>query len=232
MLSIVTINRNNAIGLKATVDSLRTQSCQDFEWICVDGLSTDESVKIAFDFRRQDDSVLTEADTGIYNAMNKGARLATRRMVLFLNSGDILYDSSAVHRIKQKCIDPTDLAMFGFEIRGMLRYPRGLWWRYWSMPTSHQAIAYSREILLKNPFNEEYRFAADFDQFLRITREPASISSSREIVVTNESYGSDLSLSKVLDEYRRSLIENGCPRIWANLVHFVKRHYLKRALAL
>ena len=64
-LSIVTINRNHAAGLNRTIASLSMQTCQDFEWLFVDGASSDESVSIAKTFIRSGDICLSEPDRGI-----------------------------------------------------------------------------------------------------------------------------------------------------------------------
>ncbi len=231
MLSIITINRNNAAGLGRTIDSLRSQSSQEFEWICVDGLSKDNSFGLAQAFKRSVDVVLSEPDGGIYFAMNKGLRLASKNMVLFLNSGDIFCDSLAVDRLLSTCQEKMDFAMFGFKIRDELRKPRALWWRFWSMPTSHQAILYSRELLQRFPFNEEYRLAADYDQFLRINRQNLRYMTNPTPLIINEPYGTDCNLDVVISEYRHSLISNGYPHWWANLVYWAKMRYLPIVLA-
>lgn len=231
MLSIVTINRNNAAGLQRTIDSLRSQTCQDFEWLCIDGLSDDESMMLAKDFQRKNDIVLSERDSGIYNAMNKGLRIASKRMILFLNSGDVFYDNTAIERLSSNSLEHFDFVMYGFKIRDVIRAPRGLWWRFWSMPTSHQSILYSRNLLLRFPFNESYRYAADYDQFLRINQQKLSFFSSPQTLIVNEPYGTDNNLCKVITEYKESLIANGYPSWWANALYWAKSRYLPIALS-
>lgn len=104
-LSIITINRNNAEGLKRTLDSVKAQTCQEFEHIIVDGASTDDSVKIIESFVRDVSCMMydvlwvSEPDTGIYNAMNKGLKMAHGEYTLMLNSGDFLVDEHVIERI-------------------------------------------------------------------------------------------------------------------------------------
>lgn len=108
-LSIITINYNNAAGLKKTLDSVALQSCTDFEYIVVDGASTDGSVDIIREFEQDLASRisplafhliwLSEPDTGIYNAMNKGVRLAKGEYTLMLNSGDYLVNKYVIEKI-------------------------------------------------------------------------------------------------------------------------------------
>ena len=230
MLSIVTINRNNAAGLSKTIASLQEQSTGNFEWVFIDGNSTDDSLLIANAFKRQNDVVVSESDSGIYNAMNKGIVKASGEMIIFLNSGDMFSDSTAIQRIYSHWTSRLQLLLFGFEVRGKVRMPKELWWRCWSMPTSHQALIYSRKLLQQFQFDEKYRFAADFEHFLRICRGSLIVKRIKELLVINEVYGSDASLAKVLDEYRLALVVNGYPKLWANFVYTLKTHYLNRVL--
>ena len=111
-LSIVTINRNNASGLRKTIDSVLKQTCHDFEYIIVDGASTDESVDIISASALQAEGLdfvwKSEPDTGIYDAMNRGVRRAKGEYVLMLNSGDYLVDEHVIEHILQE-LDGTDI---------------------------------------------------------------------------------------------------------------------------
>lgn len=113
-LSIITINYNNAAGLKKTLDSVAAQTYTDFEHIIVDGASTDGSVDeiIAYSqspiANRYKITWLSEPDTGIYNAMNKGVRMALGEYTLMLNSGDYLVDNRVIENIIP-LLDGTDI---------------------------------------------------------------------------------------------------------------------------
>ena len=229
MLSIVTINKDNRIGLQKTINSLQSLGERNYQWVCIDSVSTDGSVELANQFKTQDDVVISEKDTGIYNAMNKGISLAKGNYILFLNSGDTL--STQMKSLDfMKVVTGHDLALFGFEIRNTQRKPRANGWRFWSMPTSHQAIVYSSALLKQNPFDESYRFAADFEHYLRINRTHLSIYSNDRALIVNEPYGSDAHLPVLLSEYRHALIKNGYPKLWAHFVYWLKTYYLKWAL--
>jgi len=91
-LSIISINRNNAAGLRQTIESVVSQTYTDFEYIIIDGASTDDSVNIIKQYAHKIDYWVSEPDKGIYNAMNKGILKATGEYLLFLNSGDWLVD--------------------------------------------------------------------------------------------------------------------------------------------
>jgi glycosyltransferase involved in cell wall biosynthesis len=113
-LSIITINYNNAAGLKKTIDSVALQTYTDFEHIIVDGASTDGSVDEIFAYsqspiaNRHKITWISEPDTGIYNAMNKGVRLARGEYTLMLNSGDYLVNNSVVEKV-MPLLDGTDI---------------------------------------------------------------------------------------------------------------------------
>lgn len=229
MLSIVTINKDNRAGLQKTIDSLRNLQVRDFHWICIDSASTDGSAELANQFKLASDVVISEKDSGIYSAMNKGIRHATGDYILFLNSGDTLSPQISSLDFMQ-ALEGKDLALFGFQIRNTLRTPRSNSWRFWSMPTSHQAIVYSKELLNQHPFDESYRFAADFEHYLRINRDTLMIYADDRPLIVNEPYGSDSHLPALLAEYRHALIKNGYPKLWAHFVFWFKTYYLKWAL--
>lgn len=88
--SIVTVNFNNVGGLAKTLESVRSQTFRDFEQIVIDGGSTDGSVELIKTHAVSLSHWRSERDSGPYNAMNKGARMARGEWLLFLNSGDIL----------------------------------------------------------------------------------------------------------------------------------------------
>ena len=100
-LSIITINRNNAAGLEKTMQSVAVQSFKEFEYIVIDGASTDNSVNVIkaheSDFAHL--RWVSESDSGIYNAMNKGIRLALGDYIQILNSGDCLAADNVTERM-------------------------------------------------------------------------------------------------------------------------------------
>ena len=106
-LSIITINRNNLAGLRKTVESVLCQTCREFEYIIIDGASTDGSAEYVLGLQspvtRNQSPVtihaISEPDTGIYNAMNKGIRMATGEYIQILNSGDILAADDVTERM-------------------------------------------------------------------------------------------------------------------------------------
>ncbi|MDR0305571.1 MAG: glycosyltransferase [Chitinispirillales bacterium] len=97
-LSIITINRNNDNGLKKTIESVVCQTFKEFEYIIIDGASTDESTNIINEYSQHITYFVSERDDGIYYAMNKGIKVANGEYCLFLNSGDYLSSSSVLEK--------------------------------------------------------------------------------------------------------------------------------------
>jgi len=95
-LSVITINYNNCIGLEKTIKSVAMQSSKDFEWIVIDGASTDGSKELLENYNDLINYWISEPDNGIYNAMNKGIKVSKGDYLLFLNSGDCFYNSNVV----------------------------------------------------------------------------------------------------------------------------------------
>ncbi|WP_347159310.1 glycosyltransferase family 2 protein [Pontibacter chitinilyticus] len=107
-LSIITINYNNACGLEKTFDSVFSQSFKEFEYIVIDGGSSDGSAEIIREYTERLSYWVSEKDKGIYNAMNKGVTKASSDYLFFLNSGDFLIDPDIMYSML-KYLDGTDI---------------------------------------------------------------------------------------------------------------------------
>lgn len=110
-LSIITVNKNNAEGLRKTLDSVALQTYRDIEHIIVDGGSTDASVDVIREYESANSlnsnpliiKWISEPDKGVYNAMNKGIKIAHGEYLLFLNSGDFLIAPDVIERVVAQC---------------------------------------------------------------------------------------------------------------------------------
>lgn len=106
-LSIITINYNNKAGIQKTIDSVISQTWKDFEWLVIDGGSSDGSKELIEQYQQHFSYWCSEPDNGIYNAMNKGIALAKGDYCLFLNSGDYLCSPEVLSLVfsYQRCED-------------------------------------------------------------------------------------------------------------------------------
>lgn len=101
-ISIITVCYNNLEGLKLTAESIAKQTSQDFEWIVIDGASTDGTATYLQQLTRKADILVSEPDKGIYDAMNKGMNMARGEYQLYLNSGDYLHDENVIKALLAK----------------------------------------------------------------------------------------------------------------------------------
>lgn len=98
LLSIITICKNEPF-IESTCQSVCSQTSQNFEWLIIDGASTDDTLEKIKPFQNRADVFISEPDGGIYPAMNKGIRQATGKYLLFLNGGDLLYDNRTIEKV-------------------------------------------------------------------------------------------------------------------------------------
>lgn len=98
-ISIITINYNNGNGLEDTIKSVINQTFTDFQYIVIDGNSSDNSKQVLDQHKDKISYWISELDSGIYNAMNKGISSAQGEYLLFLNSGDELYDDKVLEKV-------------------------------------------------------------------------------------------------------------------------------------
>ena len=97
--SIITINYNNKEGLRETIESVIHQTFHDFEYIVIDGGSTDGSADILREYDKYITYWVSEPDRGIYHAMNNGIKQAHGTYFIFMNSGDCFYNDSVLNDV-------------------------------------------------------------------------------------------------------------------------------------
>jgi len=100
-LSIITVCYNAASVLEDTIKSVIEQTCDDYEYIVIDGASKDDTLNIIEEYNEYITRWITEADKGIYDAMNKGIELAQGKFIWFLNAGDTAFDRYVVQQLKE-----------------------------------------------------------------------------------------------------------------------------------
>lgn len=170
-LSIITVNLNNRDGLKKTIDSIVSQTFRDYEWIVIDGGSTDGSKELIEQYADHFAYWVSEPDKGIYNAMNKGIKVAKGEYLQFLNSGDWLCDDTVLERCFRHGFDADvvygDLFFCSGENKELFRYPKNLSLRFlYKYSLGHPASFIKREILQSELYDESLRIVSDWKFFL------------------------------------------------------------------
>lgn len=169
-LTIITINRNNHDGLKRTIRSVIDQSWRDFEYIVIDGASTDGSLAVIEEYSDHITYWVSERDGGIYSAMNKGADRAIGEYIYFLNSGDTLLPDafSTLFAGSQYWKEP-DVVYGNIQngVTGCIERAQEIATLPFGMCFCHQAVIVRSALQKTLRFNSVYRVAADYDMFLR-----------------------------------------------------------------
>lgn len=169
-LTIITINLNNRDGLRRTMDSVVNQTCQDFEYVVIDGGSTDGSREVIMEHQDRLAYWCSEPDRGIYNAMNKGVAHATGDYCLFLNSGDYLWGTQVITNILPHLDLDYDI-LYGtivYEtIDGTIKQMEKLFMKdvnsvfLLNSTIPHPASFIKREALKTCPYDEQFRIVSD-----------------------------------------------------------------------
>ncbi|MDR0220631.1 MAG: glycosyltransferase [Lachnospiraceae bacterium] len=168
--SIIVVCLNPGEKLTLTLDSIAMQACADYEVIVKDGLSEPGQINGLHNYKNM--TLVSQADRGIYEAMNQAAAKAGGRYVYFLNCGDVLYDEQTLALVKEKIENSgVDGIFYGNILEEttsqiVAANPRLTRFACYRHPPCHQACFYRRKLLLGHPFVEKYRVRADYEHFL------------------------------------------------------------------
>lgn len=181
--TIITVTFNAAKVLEETIQSILSQSYKNVEYIIVDGQSKDGTLQITDKYKKWIHCLISEPDKGLYDAMNKGIRIATGDYLCFLNAGDKFHDThtlqSIVHSLKENELPDvlygeTAIVDHNGKFLHMRRLstPQTLNWKSFKkgMVVCHQAFFAKRELAVQEPYSLSYRFSADFDWCIRIMK--------------------------------------------------------------
>lgn len=180
-LSIITINYNNAEGLRKTLASVASQTFREFEHVVVDGGSTDNSLDVIKEYVDKVYGVgckvywSSEPDHGIYDAMNKGIRKASGEYLYFLNSGDCLASSNAIESVMGDLMN-SDIVIgrVYFSINGqristspLLSEKDMSLYHMYLHGINHQSAFIKRELLVQTPYDTSVKMGADWKFFVQ-----------------------------------------------------------------
>lgn len=216
-LSIITINYNNHDGLRKTIDSVICQTCHDFEWLVIDGGSTDGSRELIESNSNHFAYWVSEKDTGVYNAMNKGIAQARGEWLLFLNSGDCL------------CAPDTLEKAFAHEWTGDVMYGNAYYvnpdcsYRIKRDPDTvgisfllnqtfcHQATFIKSSLLKANPYDEQFPIAADWAKWFQLMIEGKRFEHIDEFICNFDTSGIGSTMTDALLQERERVMQKYLP---------------------
>ncbi len=167
-LSIITINYNNKVGLQKTIDSVISQTWKDYEWIIIDGGSTDGSREVIEKYQEHLSYWCSEPDKGVYNAMNKGVTYAHGDYVIFMNSGDIFHSDGVLSSVFSKKLEGDILIGQvvcigdGSIVNQFEPKESGISIKRVNEGFCHQGTFSKLELLKEHPFDEDLKIASDW----------------------------------------------------------------------
>jgi len=203
-LSIITVNLNNKEGLEKTIQSTLMQTNRNFEHIVIDGNSTDGSVDILLKYQTQLKFV-SEKDDGIYDAMNKGIKMAKGEYLQFLNSGDFLFEATTLEKVLPQLLGQ-DIAYGNLKIDelGHLRdgfMPQIINLDHMMNDTLWHPVAFIKRQLFERVglYNTKYKIVADYDFFFNaIIKHKASTQHLNQFIAVFNTMGLSSDANNVL----------------------------------
>lgn len=224
--SVITINYNNRLGLEKTIESVVGQTCDDYEYIVIDGGSEDGSVNVIKVYEKDINYWVSEKDSGIYHAMNKGVVHAHGEYCIFMNSGDMFYDNNVLKYIDSMCIKE-DIVVGklisqadGKELFSPPNYNISLYYLY-SGTVPHQSSFIKTDLLRFFPYDEKLKIVSDWKFYVQaIVLQNSSVRYVDNVVASfnidglstsnpskmwkeKEQVMEELFPSRILDDYRR-----------------------------
>lgn len=180
-ISIITVCLNSESTIRDTIESVLSQSYADIEYIIVDGASTDRTMEIIDEYKHHITVVVSEQDRGIYDAMNKGIKLATGDVVGILNSDDFYQNNDVIKNVVSKFISfPDSDLVFGDvvfvaseNLKKIIRYYRSGMFKPWKLRFGWMP-PHPATFIKKFVYNEvgfyslDFKISSDYEMFVRL----------------------------------------------------------------
>jgi putative colanic acid biosynthesis glycosyltransferase len=168
MISVVTVVKDDLVGIKNTFKSLHSQTDQSFEWVIIDAISKDGTMEFVSSLDATNIKIISEKDSGIYDAMNKGIIHSNGKYLFFLNAGDFLVDKDVISHINS-ILDQNEFDIIYGSV--FMRFGKNLFKRgpkkninavLNSLPGHHQATFYKTKLLKEFSYDLKYNFSGDY----------------------------------------------------------------------
>lgn len=228
LFSIITVCFNASEDLEKTIKSVSEQSCHDYEYIVIDGGSSDNTLDTIKKYSKEIDKWVSEKDEGIYNAMNKGAKMARGKYLYFLNAGDTLYDEDVLNRVSE-CLEDESVLVYGKYVvvnkkgkivREVSRLLSKFSLRLGKKVTQQVVFINRAEFLTLGGLDERYPIASDFDLLCNVFEHYSQIKFVNIFVSRYDNSGVSSNLRKSYDDSNRVILQR-YGIIYA-IIHFLK----------
>lgn len=191
-ISIITVTKNNRKGLESTYHSLRSQrlelrALESIEWVIVDGASCDDTLKFISSMNINiNTTFISEADNGIFDAMNKSVSIAKGNHILFLNAGDTLTGSSTLAQLVELSTKNPNQIIAG---KVKMHWKNHIYITNLSPWVCHQSVLTPKTILEDYPFDQNKKFFGDLHLWMRLQRDGLFNVLRAELIVSNFELG-------------------------------------------
>ena len=233
LLSIITVafrNYDGVVKTKASLAHLARETDLDFEWIVVDGGSTDGTAEYLQNLNGEYNlRYVSERDNGLYDAMNKGITMAQGKFAIFLNSGDVFHQDIA-HFVRQLAGKKENAMYIGdalLDFGDGTKIRRGAkpgWYIYHSLPASHQAIFFPVTGLKNHPYDLQYRVSSDYALAARMYKSGYPFKRVKGLVsefsMGGVSTSNNLELCQDAKNVQRKILR--VPGFWAELSYLMR----------
>lgn len=228
--SIITINYNNRDGLEKTIQSVVNQTCRDFEYIIIDGGSTDGSVDVIKRYADRIDYWVSEPDKGIYNAMNKGILQAHGEYLNFMNSGDCFYNDEVLENVYtlldsdivigkyHKTNEPVPWSFLYDDVSLLDLYVGAF---------CHQATFAKSALFANTLYDETYKIVSDWKFFVdKLILENVSFKNTDVVIAKYDATGISSQNVQLMKDERKEILEHFFPeRILNDYEKFHNAYY-------
>ena len=228
-VSVVTVCYNAVETIEETILSVINQTYPFIEYIVIDGASTDGTVEVAHKYQDKITCLVSEPDTGIYDAMNKGIRLATGKLINFMNAGDRFADENVIKEVVSRANSNSDV-IFG---NVLIEYKEGIVCLQKAQPFyehlplhhmagfNHQATFVSVDLAKQLEFDTKYKLAADYNMIISLYMMKATFQ-QLDVIVAIYKYGG-ISQQRIKYHIKETLEIDGTDKkvlyIKANLIY-------------
>ena len=235
-LTIITINYNNLAGLQKTIHSVIAQKFTDYEWIVIDGGSTDGSKELLEQYQSHFAYWCSEHDKGIYNAINKGLKHAKGDYVQFLNSGDWLYEGETIERAFTQIDDKYDI-YYGDMIQvnddekmNPISYPDELGFFFFPYNNiCHQATFYRLTLFDNNSYDESFSIVSDWAMNIKLLLEGHTFKHLNNNIVYYDNRGRSSETNQKHHQERMAAFAKYVPQqLQIDVKKYEKNYYFSR----
>lgn len=208
--SIITVVYNGEENIEKTILSVIDQSYKNFEYIIIDGASTDSTVEIIKKYENSIDYFISEKDNGIYDAMNKAIKVAKGKWINFMNCGDTFCDNEVLHNIIKNSISDFSV-IYGNVVRQWnsfieVEFPNK---KNFTMPFCHQSCFTKTEYLKKYGFDLSFKICADRNFYKVLQKNDEYKALYLDLNISNfDSINGVSSKNEILMLKEKSIIEN------------------------